>query len=114
MRHFKLLPRHLRLPPFFSDLLPEVFSLLLQHLEHVLLLLLLILLDSLDVRGGQRCDVLIQELPEFHHDLSACGVHLQDVLLARLDEQGPDLGEDGDQLLRLLLLPGDLVGDCTL
>jgi len=76
--------------------------------------LLLILLDPLDLRGYERCDVLIQELPEFHHDLSACGVHLQDVILARLDEEGPELGEHGDQLLRLLLLPGDLVGEGAL
>ena len=86
LRHFKLLPRHLRLPPLLIDLLPEKFSLLLEHLQHVLLLLLLVLLDPLDLRGCERCDVLIQELAEFNHDLSACGVHLQDVILAGLDQ----------------------------
>ena len=94
--------------------MPEVFGLLLQHLQHVLLLLLLILVDPLDLWGGQGTHVLIQELAEFDHDLSACGVHLQDVILARLDEEGPELGEDRDQLLRLLLLPGDLVGEGAL
>ncbi len=70
VRHFKLLPYDLRIPPFLRDLLPKELSLFLEHLQHVLLLLLLVLLDSLDVWRGQRGDVFIEELSKFDYYLS--------------------------------------------